>query len=509
MKQTRKLLSILLALAMVCALATTAFATNADLTGHTYKAYQIFSGTQASGSEELGNIQWGTGISGETFLAALQAETSFGGVFASCKTAADVADAMKGWVSDSAQANLFAEIAHRYKSGDGIEVVSGNTPLNAGYYLVVDTTTFGDTETNTVYNLSLLQLTNKGTFEIRNKTDVPEVIKKVDDKNDSNTTQDTVDWEDSADYDIGDHVPFQITATLPTNLSDYTTYKLVFHDTQSAGLTTDVDSIVVKVGNVTLTKDTDYTYEQTSNGFKITISDVIKHGATKDTKVTIDYTSTLNSNAVHGAQGNPNKVYMEYSNNPNYGGEESTGKTPEDKVIVFTYKTVVNKVTKNPDYGTVEGAPEFIPLEGAGFTLYKKDATTKEYVAVGDEVTGDEMTTFTWVGLDDGDYRLVETTTPAGYNTIAPIEFTISATHDAAWEAQAQEKVLTALSGGDKFTGDVNAGSVTGDVENNKGSTLPETGGIGTTIFYTLGGVLVMVAVVLLVTKKRMNGAEV
>lgn len=173
---------------------------------------------------------------------------------------------------------------------------------------------------------------------------------------------------------------------------------------------------------------------------------------------------------------------------------------------MFTYKVIVDKVTKNPNYNPdVVGSEEYTPLKGAGFTLYKKNASDK-YVAIGSELKGENMTTFTWSGLDDGDYRLVETTTPAGYNTIAPIEFTITAEH----EVLSDNPALTALSGnitsGDaKFTADKTAGSLSGDVVNNSGTQLPETGGMGTTLFYVLGSVLVLAAVVLLVTKKRMS----
>ena len=246
-------------------------------------------------------------------------------------------------------------------------------------------------------------------------------------------------------------------------------------------------------------------------------------GAGNKAVITVEYTATLNENAVLGSAGNPNVVYLEYSNNPNWDvsfdengkpenpgedgkdndgdGEideedekkEPTGETPEDKVIVFTYKLTVNKVDEQKN-----------PLAGAGFTLYKKNAAG-EYVQVGEELFGAELTTFEWKGLDDGDYKLEETTTPAGYNTIAPIEFTITAEHDL----ESDDPQLIVLDGGDLFTGEVDTDDIlSADVENKSGITLPETGGIGTTIFYVLGGLLVLGAVVLLITKKRMSAAE-
>ena len=223
--------------------------------------------------------------------------------------------------------------------------------------------------------------------------------------------------------------------------------------------------------------------------------------------ITVEYTATLNEEAVPGGAGNVNKATLEYSNDPNWDGNGNppTGTTPEEVAVVFTLKTIVNKVEKNPNYDpNVEGSEEFIPLKGAGFTLYKKDVSG-EYIQVGEEVKGEEMTQFVFSGLDDGDYMLKETTTPVGYNTIEDIYFTITAEHTV--------EGLTTLEGtnaenGNVFTGELTAGSLTTNVENNKGATLPETGGIGTTIFYALGGLLTVGAVVLLVTKKRMSADE-
>ena len=126
-------------------------------------------------------------------------------------------------------------------------------------------------------------------------------------------------------------------------------------------------------------------------------------------------------------------------------------------------------------------------------------------MAVGGELKGDDMTTFTWSGLDDGDYKLVETTTPAGYNTIADIVFTITAGHVDGASPSLSTLSGDVTSGTATFTADVTAGSLTTNVVNQSGATLPETGGIGTTIFYVVGGILVIGAGVVLVTKKRMG----
>ena len=222
-------------------------------------------------------------------------------------------------------------------------------------------------------------------------------------------------------------------------------------------------------------------------------------GAGNNSVITVEYTATLNNNAVLGSAGNPNEVYLEYSNNPNKSeeGDNETGTTPKDVVIVFTYKTIVNKVDEKGD-----------ALTGAEFTLEKYNKKTDKWEAI-TVVKNDEGTTFTFSGLDDGNYRLTETKTPAGYNTIKPIEFTITAEHDVLSDNPA----LTSLNGNVTtgeitFTSNVTDGSLSTDVVNKAGSTLPETGGMGTTIFYILGGLLVLFAVVFLVAKKRMSNME-
>lgn len=184
MKYTRGILAVLLALMMVMGLmTTTALAAEADISNHTYKAYQIFSGTQAEGSEKLGQIIWGSGINDEAFLTALKADESLKSTFENCTTAADVAKKMEKWADKSDNAKAFAVLAYKHivttPEDKGIECKNGITTLDAGYYLVVDTTTFEEGAENTVVNTALLQLTQKGTFEIANKTDLPEVEKKI------------------------------------------------------------------------------------------------------------------------------------------------------------------------------------------------------------------------------------------------------------------------------------------------------------------------------------------
>ena len=510
MKHIKKLASLLLVLVMVFALATTAFAEettysitiNNSAKDHTYEAYQIFTG-DLSGTT-LSNIVWGSGVSeaGQTALgdAAAKAET--------LKTEADAkafAKAVAPYLTTAAgSANTVT---------DGKYVISG---LAAGYYLVKDQdgSLTGDNDSYTEYIIQVV-----GNVTATPKSDVPEVQKKVKDINDSTDTTKT-DWQDSADYDIGDSIPFQLKATLADNVSSYTTYKVVFHDTLSKGLTYNNDAKVYIDGTetngftVTATVNADGTTTLT-----VSCDDVKALGAGNSSAITVEYTAKLNENAVLGSAGNPNEVYLEYSNNPNKSenGNNETGETPKDVVIVFTYKTIINKVDS-----------ENKPLTGAAFKLEKlikgKDGAADTWTTV-KEFTVDETTTsFTFSGLDDGQYKLTETKTPAGYNTIDPIYFVIEATHDETADAPTLKTLnayLTDANGNkqtemkdgesvniDLGTVDLTAGSITTTVVNKSGSKLPSTGGIGTTIFYVLGGVLVLAAVVLLVTKKRMSGAE-
>ena len=509
MKHIKKLASLLLVLVMVFALATTAFAEettysitiNNSAKDHTYEAYQIFTG-DLSGTT-LSNIVWGSGVSeaGQTALgdAATKAET--------LKTEADAkafAKAVAPYLTTAAgSANTVT---------DGKYVISG---LAAGYYLVKDQdgSLTGDNDSYTEYIIQVV-----GNVTATPKSDVTEVQKKVKDINDSTDTTKT-DWQDSADYDIGDSIPFQLKATLADNVSSYTTYKVVFHDTLSKGLTYNNDAKVYIDG--TETNGFAVTATVNADGTMLTVScdDVKALNAVNSSAITVEYTAKLNENAVLGSAGNPNEVYLEYSNNPNKSekGNNETGETPKDVVIVFTYKTIINKVDS-----------ENKPLTGAAFKLEKlikgKDGAADTWTTV-KEFTVDETTTsFIFSGLDDGQYKLTETKTPVGYNTIDPIYFVIEATHDEtadvptlktlnAYLTDANGNKQTEMKDGESVnidlgTVDLTAGSITTTVVNKSGSKLPSTGGIGTTIFYVLGGVLVLAAVVLLVTNKRMSGAE-
>ena len=503
MKHTKKLASLLLALVMVFALAATAFAAENTIISaperstRIYDVYQIFTGDLHEGV--LSNIKWGkngTGTEGtavdQTALAALAA------------------------VNGKSDTEKLTEIQKYVKLDSGkFGTVSNGNPLNVptGYYLIKDNGPVNDGE---AYSLYVVQVVGPTTISPKVGTTTSD--KKVDDKNDSNTTEDATTWQDSADYDIGDAVPFKLSATIAQDYASYTHgYKLTFHDEEDTGLSFNKNSVKVYVDKTLITTG----YEVVTEGLTDGCTFEVRFANLKDIAsveagsiISVEYTSTLNDQAVIGSTGNKNTSHVTYTNNPNDKQAGENGKTRDDVVIVFTYQTIVNKVTKNPAYdaskdtgktGTdSDGNKEFISLKGAGFTLYKKNASGR-YEAVGSELKGADMTTFTWSGLDDGDYKLVETTTPSGYNTIPDIEFTISAGHVDGDIPSLNTLSGNVASGTATFTAVVNDGSLSTDVVNNSGAQLPSTGGIGTTIFYVLGSVLVIGAAVLLVTKKRMS----
>lgn len=498
-KAMKKLMAALLAVAMVCAMAIPAFAEGAGTAGTgtaaagttytitinnpvgTYEAYQIFSGDLEG--NVLSNIKWGTGVS-------VDGQAHFG-------DAKDKAAAL-----NNSNVKDFAEEVSSYLATPSGTYAAGKiTGLSAGYYLVKNSLV-GEHETYTSFILKVVQ-----DVDVTPKGDTPSLEKKVKDIND--TTDDTTSsWQDSADHDIGDKVPFQLTAKIASNFDDYKTYKFVFHDVQSAGLDFLENTVKVKVGNTELTSDqykvitTDLDDDCT---FHVVIEDLKKiDSAAADAKVVVEYESKLNTNAVIGSKGNPNEAYLEYSNNP----YDTTGTTttPHDKVTVFTFKVVANKI---------DGATKD-KLTGAAFALYKRDYNgIWNLVALNNATESDDgvytivekdKTEFEWVGLDDGIYKICEVITPAGYNTIDDQIFTVVATHDTE-SADPQLKTLTgnAQDGTIEFTSEKDKGSLSTTIENNRGTTLPGTGGIGTTIFYVVGGGLMVAAAILLITKKRME----
>lgn len=474
------------------AASATAAGTNYDITvpstdTHTYSVYQVFTGDLSNGT--LSNIKAGQNFNKNNTAS---------------KSAADAAaEIAQGTYANNTE-KLAAITPYVDLTGTAFGEVSANMALSApaGYYLLKDKDAVTGDDAATLFIVQV-----NGPVTVNRKADKPTFEKKVKDVNDS--TGDKSDWQDSADYDVNDEVPFQLTATLPTNDTDfaaYKTYKLVFHDQQSAGLTFNEKSVVVKYGDKTLGADS-YTVTENpedKDTFDITIADA---KAVKDAegsaitvaaggKFTVEYTSTLNENAVIGSTGNPNEASLEFSNNPNVGGEGETGKTTTDKVIVFTYQLDINK-TFNGGTPAENDLPKF--------KLYKFDSATNDYTIDRGEVTitktEDDKYTASFKRVDDGRYKLVETKTPAGFNTAADTLFEITADHDV----ESDNPRLTVLKI-NTTAGNTTTGTVTADVVNQKGSNLPSTGGMGTVMLYVAGiAVFVLAGATLVMALRRRN----
>ena len=487
MNKLRKLTCLLLALMMVFAMTATASAAGDTSTitapsdsTRTYEVYQIFTGDLGE-NKVLSNVKWGQNSKrpegknvddpvDETVLKALTD------------------------VNSKPEGERLTEIEKYVDlSSTPIGTVSNGSTLSVanGYYLIKDIGEVGAGETyscyivNIVKDITITPKDSKVTFQ-----------KKVKDTND--TTGDTTGWQDSADYDIGDSVPFQLTGTVAKDFAEYkSAYYFAFHDKMENSLDFEKDSVKVYVDGTQITDG--FTLSNTAHAFDLVFADLkTVAGVTAGSKITVEFTAKLNEQAVLGKQGNVNEAQLEYSNNPY---SEQKGTTNWDNVIVFTYQVVVNKYANEVKEGNLK--------TGAAFKLEKLVGQTWTLVK---EFQADESTsTFTFKGLDDGKYRLTETKTPSGFNTIDPIEFTVTADHKVTWEGEERTTILTSLNGAPteagsiEFTPNVESGTLTTNVVNKSGSTLPETGGMGTTLFYVLGGVLVLAAVVLLVTKKRMR----
>lgn len=573
MKKARKLTAVLLSLVMLLALVIPASAADTysitihnDKTGHIYEAYQIFAGTVSSdaatdGETEgpmLGDITWGSGVNGETLLAALKVANA--GKYGACTTAANVAEALGTETATAADAAAFADIAAQHLTetveGTADEPEGGNYVINnlpAGYYLVKDSLQADDDQTGQVLSDYIVQVLGNVTMDPKD-SDIPTVLKKVYDEE---FAQDVLNhpeqpygtgYNDVADWDIGDRVPFKLIATVPQNIDSYEEYTFIFHDTLSAGLTLDPNSLHVYV---TETADADINGLNPQAATLYTVSEVAENGTFTVTIpnikaldnhdhaanfIIVAYDAILNANAEIGLDGNPNSVFLEFSNDPNGDG---LGHTAEDTVIVFTYELDGTKVDGANLTTTLPGA-QFVLLNplhtqaaevddngtvtswvtvqtlGGNEDAVKLPTTYEEWVERYPDsiVTSDENGKFKISGIDDGTYHLLEIKAPNGYNLLEdPVELVITATtaNGQTWDGAANT-ALTALTidvaGAGAVNGVLDTGIVNVTVENNGGATLPETGGMGTTLFYIIGGLLVVGAGILLVVRIRMKASN-
>lgn len=471
MKTAKKFASLLLVMVMVFAMATTAFAAedkgtiivDNPVADQTYTAYKIFDVTYSGSnysytikttSEWYSTVQTyaGTEGNGLTLTGVAGDKTTFVVSTTDAFSAPAFANALKAAMSGKTGTTLTA---------DGTTVKATN--LDLGYYFVTST------------NGALCNLTTTDpTVTIHDKNDIP--FNKVDDKE---------------SVDVGEIVTYTITGKVP-DYTGFTTYTYLVTDTMSEGLTFH-KNVKVTVGGTDVTSACTITYDKDNNANKFTVSIPVK-SYTIGAEIKVTYTAVVNENAV--AKIENNAATLTYSNDPIDTSKTTT--TPEDKETVYSAKVVINKYVKDSNNEK---------LAGAKFVLYKEvktddsDTTTKYYYKWNDTAKKVEWTTSkadatvkttdangaaAFDGLKDGTYYLEEVKAPAGYNLLKdPAEVVVNGASANA----ANPSSLT----------------VTGNIENSSGAELPETGGMGTTIFYVLGSVLILAAVVLLVTRKRMS----
>lgn len=500
MKYMKKLMTLLAVLTLALAMAVPAFAETTTTTytitinngTGTYAAYQIFKGDLYNST--LSNIEWGDNVTpaGQAVLG----------------NAAEKAEAITGETEAKAFASEVAQYLIDPPAGTGTDSITG---LAAGYYLIKNT----NVEAGEVFTDYILQVVENVT--VQPKSGKPTLDKQI-------RHNETGAWGVVGDNQIGDTVDFRTITTVPY-VSGYTQYKYVIYDEMSAGLTSNVkneNDVTIKVNDTTELDKIYYTVtvdETNANKFTVTV-DVLK--AIQDNKMYTGnklytyYTGILNENAkVYKDGKQENKAYLEYSNNPH--DNTTTNKTPEKVVYDWTFKMEINKIdgennallsdakfvlskNGNCSLGTIgdDGTPsittdliDLIENNDGSYTVAPAGYT-------GPVVKVMTAGKITIKGLDDAtEYYLYETKAPAGYNRLTDaVKFKITATYNDTGDSYTS--VTAAVN-------DVEQSSVSVQVANNKGSTLPSTGGIGTTLFYVIGGVLMAVAAVLLVTKKRMN----
>lgn len=544
MKTIKKALSLLFVAAMllsvlgVSALAagTNTVTITSETEGHTYQAYQVFAGDQ-SDENVLSNVTWGSGVTGTALLAALKADATYGTHFTGSTTAAEVAAAIGG-ISDPDFPNAFAKIVAENLTSNHTNsgAASGTGPyaytisgLADGYYFINEADLGGGVDNS--YTKYILEVVDDVT--VAAKTDKPAVAKKIKENNDS-SYKDT--WNDAADYNIGDAVPFRVVGLVP-DMSYYDTYTYEFTDALSAGLTFDADSLKVYYvagGSDMYTIETStaegaggallagglYDVAATANGFTLSFDDLkTTAGVSGGGYLVVEYAAALNSGAVIGNPGNPNEVYLTYSNNPNGTG---TGETPKDEVVAFAFELPVEKIdgtTKNAlagatfalfaDQTAANAAAADPDADGAFNNALKFTGSAGNYILDSSgayTLEGDAEGKYAVKGLDQGTYYLVEIQEPTGYNRLTTATaVTVLPAYDGTKYVDghvpdATEDQLLSVAINDAADGKLT-------VENEAGSTLPETGGIGTTIF-TVGGFLLMLAAAVLFIVKRKVAAQ-
>lgn len=525
---------------------------NKDTTKTKFVPYQIFKAKVVDGADGkvASDVDWADTITNQTtkdqIIAAIHADTSNGDKLPGTPSAQDVADWLGTYVSESGRElvvkngdllNKIAAIVKKDEQPSGTAFNAGDsfTPESAGYYLFL---TY-DNSIGTKKDYSNKKQTGTSPIfaivggtgvNVTEKTGIPTVTKEIkDDKPNSN-------WADKADSQAGQNVKYRLTGTVASNIATFDNYYYQFHDTLSAGLQANKESVEVTIykdrndstGTVIKRDDNKYTVDCTAQAdgsslLTVTFDDLKAAGVvlTPDSKVVVTYTACLDSKkAVVGGTGNDNKVKLIYSNNPMSDGK---GESVPDTVRDYTYALKLVKedsVDSNTKLKDVEftikatGADElesgavgaqFVQKDGSlGGTEYKFKTNENGEISV--------------TGLDAGTYTVheVEGSNP-GYNTLDDFTFTITAEGLGKLEGESLSEnaalnTLNVTAGTNRptwVTPSVDGGTVTLTVKNKKGSSLPLTGLNGVTFTWIAGGAVLCIGVAHLIrSRKRDESSE-
>lgn len=482
-----------------------------NVEGKTYVAYPIFNQTSATSA-----IDWADGFAGDSFIEALNNDTTFNNKFASATTAPEVAKIISDntkWTEEETAA--FAKVAAKFVSnGTPSTYANGQYTLdvtNAGYYLIIDETNNTDKDNaNSAYILNV-----SGKTDVKPKVGQPTLTKEIK-HNEENT------WGAVGDNQIGDDVDFKITTTIPGQVQYYDKYTYTIHDTLSDGFDLNEKSlryVYLNENKEPVELDTFApVFNNNAGEKKFTVNFDIKALLKKNSNIKYIetyYSAKLNGNAkvadkaTNSTDNNPNTAYLTYSNNPKDESGKEDGKTPESKVYDWTFTLVGNKIDGQTKAKLAGAQFQLKDETGNVLNLVATDTKNVYRIATGSDtatietITTDEEGIFYIKGIDDSvEYKLVEAKAPDEYNKASDTKFWLNTKdgNDIGYSKDGGTLNRLQIAKGDYSDKDADVGLT---IENNKGGKLPSTGGIGTQIFYGVGGAIVVGAGVLLITKKR------
>lgn len=531
-----------------------------DNKDNTFKAYQIF---KAKVVDETGkgkvasDIEWSSSTIGFKVIAAIQGSTKYKELVKADSTKALAVDATAPVVAEWLSNNVTDTNASSTSGSEGTRVAPGDvlyaiaaavtdeTP--AGNAIPVDTSwtrpnitsdgRYGDGYYLLVPDGLKADKPNTGTSPIfaivggdpvtvTEKTSIPTVNKEIlndgKEKQGGYTAQDG--WSNYADSQVGQQISYKLTGTIADNYATYDSYAYKFTDTLSQGLTYAKDSLEVYAlndGSYTKIDPNSYTVlepaKDNNNTLTVSFNGKGLKSATAaneneplnidaKTQIVVFYKAELNSKASYEAPGNKNEVYLEYSNNPM---AEGTGKSEIKVVTDHVFRLDVTKTDKDTGSAltgnNLQAGFKVKVIQGDEGTLENK--WLGENGEIVDESQAYEFKTqlkdgkVYIPGLDTGTYQITETTTPTGYNTVAPFEITVT----PSYKKNGELDTLTVSSNNKEMTviGDANGATMPLTIKNKKGSGLPLTGLNGVTFTWIAGGAVLCIGVAHLIRSRK------